>query len=354
MITVGDLKQLWTFIIAIVLSLWNEPAAQQPLTQNPNSHILRLPPELVLDVADFLSPDSQLLLSHSCRKLRTAMGHMTADRLSQSERLHYLTALGSNRAKKWVCEQCTTLHHADRHDCPSTPRNRSCQRPFDLSRRYYWHSSYSVYHRHVQLALKYSRLGQPKNQKHLKRLLAPFYDGFYTDLLRREVLITSFATTPKIVNRRYLQRSVYTYQQDTEPVTTATIGCLGICPHQGFGMLQWWPIIEERARQAGVPIKPPRPKDLLRDTMRQAFERPGKELRGSCELCPTDFSVKVTLAKATLRVWQDFGAEGTSLDRCWRAHVENNEGLWEAFGRERGSVRVLYENRALGQWASGL
>ncbi|ERS97486.1 hypothetical protein HMPREF1624_05654 [Sporothrix schenckii ATCC 58251] len=73
---------------------------------------------------------------------------------------------------------------------------------------------------------------------------------------------------------------------------------------------------------------------------------------GSCDRCPTDFSVRASDAGLEITVWQDFGPEASVTDVWWQSHVPGPvlqsmaPNTWQSgltVEHDPGSVRALFE-----------
>ncbi|KAI2642190.1 hypothetical protein GGS21DRAFT_293920 [Xylaria nigripes] len=333
----------------------------QPSPDLPNQSVplLQLPVELVQQVAQFLKPVDITLLSQTCRSLWAAFGEsFRPGKISDTDRLPYLVGLARSKPDVWVCGDCTILHPVDNpHDTPireskgavrlTCPKLRIKSFVFGGVGEF----QARLEHRHVQLALKYTRLQQPEYDEYLRALLKPheyvIMRSDHPDFVGREIYdVKPRVCTDDDGNLRFLLLSTWLY-------ITRGGGLLGnngytikhkwaqlICPHLGITRNS----VNNNALTAAI---------------RQVFidgassNRPARI--GSCYCCATDFSVQWIGANLVLRAWQDFGSEVSPTDLAWQTHIIKDKlvlrceysGFTASTGtplyHEPGSVRRLYE-----------
>ncbi|KND90959.1 hypothetical protein TOPH_04341 [Tolypocladium ophioglossoides CBS 100239] len=307
---------------------------QPQKSQKRNCPILNLPVDLILPIAEYLPLCSQVFLSETCRSMQSIFVHFRAlIHISDEERLEFLVDRVRNLPSRWLCEVCLKLHQVHLQDTPKHTRTMTCPLGWQqLRERGYSLMSFQIDHRHVQLALKYTRMKDVNNvyQEYLKALLKPVYTSFFTHPGFTFLLQTMQATYPKVVDGRYLIQSVYSYLAAHTAVTRGAVGDLEVCLHQGF--YSTWDL-------------PWRHSSSLSDAMDAAFHDIGHEKCGSCPLCLTDFSVYITPERAIVRVWQDLGPEGSALEPAWGTHTHAFRSKYH--GRyvyhEPGSIRVFHD-----------
>lgn len=299
-----------------------------------DSYILQLPLELLLKILAHLPPYSQLLVYQTCRSLRAITHQYFLEKIhlwSKREYvLLYLTHLSRSRPDQWVCAPCSQLHQASAYDTPacrpfSFPEcekkrkfiNRSCGE----FRRFIYHE-YHVEHRHVQLALKYARLNDPKwkHQGHLQRLTTPYHYTFYSPLDVDIGISGRYSAYPKVVNGRYLLFAIWTYREARTKVLQNSIISLLLCPHLH--------------NYRGIS----RHNEFFTQSRYRPFSTERMETFDACPFCRTDYYVQTSPERVIVCAWQDFGAEGTILDLDWRSIVLGGQGVYH----QPGSVRELY------------
>ena len=339
---------------------WWQPKRPQRQRQHSSCHILQLPPELILNICDFLPPVSRVLVSQTCYPLREILGDSASTaHLSYEQYLKFLTTLAHNWCDLWVCEVCPALHTVSEHDTPSA-RNQSMS---ETSRWYHFQdTAYGsrhrfdfrqlfIDHRHVQLALKYTRMRHPDYQGYLEKLLRPYhnanFDIRFTCMDPPPVVQVDYKVQPRIATAtdgtpRFLTMSRWRYVRSDQErmLTPKAMGHLFICPHQSRSIL-----IEGH-------------KDYeLSSAIETSFILRSEEICSACPFCRTDFSIRVSadLESAELHVWQDLGPEGSPMDEEWNSQVRRHSyrtlrscGVYcrtklATVYHEPGSIRSLFD-----------
>ncbi|KAH6987873.1 hypothetical protein BKA56DRAFT_612614 [Ilyonectria sp. MPI-CAGE-AT-0026] len=334
-----------TMVPRRLLAMIKSTIRQSPgKVQSQDCIILQLPVEVLLLIVESLPLFNQIIVSQTCRPLRNILAHLrnSASYLPRDEFLEFLSCLARNMPRKWVCGVCLALHRVCLQDTRKNPYYSNCPRfchqtPYRLE-------SFYLYNRHVQLALKYTRMGNisKKYQRHLETLLTPYHGTFSADAFKETTLQRRHSVYPKIVNGRYLVLSVWRYDMDREKVSRERMDSLWVCGHQ---ILNDW---DDALREmAGYRVQD-NPKKVLWTAVSTAFQAEGAEVHKSCPYCLTDFSVQACPERATVRMWQDLGPEGSPLNTEW---TENNISIsiWEELGfkilsnKVPGDIRRLYE-----------
>ncbi len=297
------------------------------------SSFLQLP-ILILDlIFDTLPLDSKVLLSQTCRVMRRLLNQACAATIRElplSNRLELLTELANALPDHQVCSICYELHTVNTMDVPY----RICYRRdyrcsvFSMLDSHHFGLRYYLTHYHVQLALKYHRLGSVY-QEYLTSLLAP-HSVVYP---RGKPLALTFSARPRIAaGPRFILFTSwdFTDKHRTGPPSMKNLQALKFCPHLTF-------------------IQDPDPRlqeNPLVCAIRSAFEAVGVEVHESCARCPTDCSVVVHRSGRILfRIWQDLGSFSSPGDLCWRIFLwnEENSDFWgPTVLHPPGSVRAMY------------
>ena len=335
-------------------SLDRLPQQEQP---NPTCTILLQPIEVLLLVADHLPPASRVLLSQTCRSIRAALGNPSSKSLSRRDFVDYLSGLARSLLSRWVCDVCHALHPVLEADTPRNARqwvpwlrHTSCPLGSDAWEFHcYGRESRNLDrrpvpydHRHIQLALKYTRTNDRQYQSYLYNLLMPLhanaesYGQYWSGQGYHEPNAIQYSTYPKIVavprglanasgELRFLLNSVWHYRQYYRPVSIDSMSSLRICPHLDFRI--------RYLRDSGDLLQ------VLISALTSAFEAAGEAvISEACPRCPTDFSVKASAEYACVRVWQDLGSETSPLDVAWRIHVWDTRDVPLYGGINAGSV----------------
>ncbi|KAI0411435.1 hypothetical protein F5X98DRAFT_383792 [Xylaria grammica] len=314
---------------------------------NLDSCLLQLPPELILYIADFLSPSDLILFSQTCYPLRAILQkYINTVKLSRTEYLSYLAAHAREDPRKWVCGKCMTLHPVVGLDTPAANLQRSsCPRRSHGEIRYdnrLYYGQIRLEHHHIQLALKYTRLQKYKYNSYLRALLAPHYDPNFSPRNNAQ-LKTHYSAYPKIAtahngNLTFLLLSTWRYHKGLGNISFDNIGYLPICPHVMIHPFRTW--------------GPHDPSYGLQEALKMVLGAKGdrQEHTGACPRCATDFSVRLNPRFLDLHVWQDFGPEGSPGDLAWETHCDGigldgvpNCGDWgHILYHEPGTIRKLY------------
>ncbi|KAM0524466.1 hypothetical protein ACHAPE_000560 [Trichoderma viride] len=308
-------------------------------------YILQLPVVTLVEILALLPPYTLLLVYQTCGPLRriiyeyflSGRGDILAN-ATPEDRLIYLAHFSRLQPDRWVCAKCCKLHRIHGKDTPETcsSRHLSCVDGLDISERY-GESKYLGYapkHRHVELALKYTRLEdkERKYRKYLLKLLEPYHrrlqEPYWTITRGVEV---RFSAYPKVVNGRYLLLSIWTYLGYKIKPGRKSIRYLDICPHYSQEEVgrnyRWGQIGQAGIEHAGV--------DQALDT---AFATRNTPAHFSCDSCRTDFTIETSSERVTICIWQDFGSEGTIYDVEWGAIARDANFLYH----QPQSVRQLY------------
>ncbi|KAM4065423.1 hypothetical protein HRG_004257 [Hirsutella rhossiliensis] len=326
---------------------------QQQQQQKTVCALLEVPVEIALLIAKNLPLHGQLLLSQTCRALRIALHHplgLDKAKWGSSQSVEFLSCLARQRPDHWACWRCHCLHRTDHADSPASQfrQRRGCKSRSGEIFGPRIGSLFRLYHFHVQLALKYTRLARAgledeggRRQRHLEKILQPYHGGLPTRL--PPSLLIWYSIFPRIVDGRFLVLSVWSFEdEDTEVKRQRDVlrFVLPLCPHKNYHDLAW--AIRRRKKQ------------LLLD-QQFAFCRTGNELaptspvrvevHDACPNCRTDFSVRGSQMCSVLRCWQDLGPEASPRNRVWRARADMLEDnrLPNVY-HEPGSVRALYES----------
>ncbi|OIW32118.1 hypothetical protein CONLIGDRAFT_629808 [Coniochaeta ligniaria NRRL 30616] len=188
--------------------------------QNLDCALLQLPVEMIVLISEALSPAEQIIFSQTCWALRTVLGSNPAGTLDRHERLEYLAGIARGLPGQWACAVCETLHSVNSRDTPKEPQHMTCPQQFDpcgFQSRLFDSRHLQLGHRHIQLALKYVRMGDYSRSNYLQELVAPYHDDNFVAHRFTEkwpnVLAARYSVYPKVAvgpdgNLRYLTLSV--------------------------------------------------------------------------------------------------------------------------------------------------
>ncbi|KAI0169508.1 hypothetical protein GGR52DRAFT_592115 [Hypoxylon sp. FL1284] len=370
---------------------------EQPTTlarkrQPSNCYIVDLPVELVLMIAEWLSPASKIVLSQTCRSTRYVFGSgLNTSLLTRYGKLEYLALVGRDDVGSWLCDRCVALHPINYGDVPRQPRRTWCPKGLRSAaekasaRECYgaWHPEppeADLDYRHVQLALKYARIGGavPPSQRapaarYFAALMAPYRclghsargephpfqtrtnrrSGLRPRLPPRTTLRSDYCAAPRIVLGPHDAafggaRPRFVLFSDWELTvsraasggggdkTTAAprfdvedLGHLDLCAHLA--------LCATCPRDPRLGRAPPWVDNDLRAAARRVLgaynaglhdDCAGVEIRGACARCPVDFAVRYErrggddddILVVGVRAWHDFGPEASPMRSEWLCH----------------------------------
>jgi hypothetical protein len=204
-----DLEKRYRYLYFVIKNAF---ASRTTRKQQSNDCLLlhMLPTELLLQIAEFLPASSKVFFSHTCIALRKGLGLPTLKELPLADQINYAGVLAKDRPDVRVCSSCGRLHAVRKHDSPTgwpglkitfTGHDEDCRSTFEHK---------FPGERHIQLALKYSRLGteNPKHKGILEGVLQP---AVYTsrDVYARVHYLKRWKWC-KIVNGRLLAMTKWT------------------------------------------------------------------------------------------------------------------------------------------------
>lgn len=304
------------------------PAAPAPAA------ILLLPEEILTLVIHQLALHDKLLLSRTCttmRRLASCEWRVELDRYSISEKLGFWTGLAYVLPDYFICAGCYCPHRIDTSDVPSRSL-LSCCPDRTLTKK----TAYALEHHHVQLALKYHRLGN-SHQGYLKALMASYTSARYP-------LTLIYTAQPRIVLNRFLLKEQWVMGNERGPVSKQSVGrdSIVLCPHVIFCL----PEPGERSLDGPGSLFSQRQAIMFSTVISSAFQYRGSEQYYYCNRCPTDYSVIVTSpSSVTFTAWHDFGSHenGSPLDLYWTTqNWSKGRSKLPTLRHKQGSVRKLY------------
>ena len=312
------------------LNLFETPAVEQ------TSAFLNLPIDILCSICDELPLSTKILLSHACK----AMWYMLRSKCSfqlkaigRKDRFNVLAELGNLLPDNYHCIKCNVLHPVEPDDIPNLTnwycRRHSCRTPGQMFDSVYPQASYSVSFHHVQLALKYSRMGE-KHQDCRRNILQYFEIRPVSS-----PIIKAFAAKPRIVNDRFILLTTYVLYAG--PLRDAAKRdydkYIMFCPHHHFGIgtglgNSFAAILQKAAINAAT----------MQAQHTELF---------SCDRCPTDFSLVAGDDEAILQVWHDLGNGYSVEDSSWQKHLYSKQnGICRGlqFNYEHGSISKMYNS----------
>lgn len=325
-------QQLIMHIRQLFAILFRRGRKQDTVKQN--SYFLDLPVDLIYAFFDELQLPEKVLLSETCRDLWYILRHQCASATREAtaiERLECLAVLGDILPDHRCCASCSTLHRLDPKDLPVMSNDKfymPCPAPEPVRSRHRLMSQYSIAFRHVQLAIKYTRLRDTHQDYR-----ASVMQRFTTSIPQFYSMRLIFSANPTIICGRFILMSTFIFYTPAEQISLSDItrAHFQICPHLG----------------ASGPLLPyNRLLSAIGSACKVAAGQPGLHKSVySCYQCPTDFTVAIHPRSVSLLVWQDLGAGVSPADPCWHSHIwtdENNRVMGTKFNYEHGSIKKMY------------
>lgn len=284
------------------------------------------------------------MLSQSCATLRNILQGYNARefaRSSANDRIGYFARRARDLPDHWVCEKCATLHRVEQHDCPWHPNGCTAD-GFLEQPTFFDYGRYHLEHRHIQLILKYTRMGDscgPLYRMRLQYMMrgclwdSTAYRGPHLYWGRLYPGTGAFWAEPKVADGRFLlSTGAIFYPDEPGPLHRDHTCMLMLCGHQ-----VWCPSLAQRldrVRAPGSAVPPDEAAVLesaswvedseLHRAMAHLLETKGTEANVSCPFCPSEAQVTISRdkndrQKIQASFWHDFGTEGSPLDVQWKA-----------------------------------
>jgi hypothetical protein len=292
-------------------------------------HLLELPSELLLCIAEYMTPAEKLLTAFTCRILLSSLYSAAVDEvrsLAADEHEEYLCEMLSGLAiyDRVVCAICRRLHDIDELDVPGLNKRSKFTGCWPAGAYLANMSKYCLHQRHVQLALRLSQTGV-RNER-LKQLLQPYYDSgwaSFTPMTRETRAHPLIADGSYLLHIRENFRPLYHNE-----ITIGQCRFLEICPHTG---------VAERFADF-------RSSQRLKAALINASFEHGSEHAGVCTICATEFCVSITDSGLTVNAWYDFGTDPRPSSEWWKTHVVfRDSDLMKASERFTPMTRKLRE-----------
>ncbi|KAI8960772.1 hypothetical protein F5Y11DRAFT_367189 [Daldinia sp. FL1419] len=312
------------------------------------SRLLKLPVELIHIIADQVPLVDRGIFALTCRSLRATIARPSVHEFTACQCLDYLSRIARDLPDEWG-------------DTPATPWRFTCPSPWDQwCKKVYNQPSrldsrlIQIDHRHIQLALKYTRLKYHSYQLYLRELLKEHRDTAFPTHPpphgQPNILDVEYVATPNIVkdsdgNFRYLLKSTWDYRKAAMEISLVTVGDLKLCPH--FHVL-----------------------GHLRDTstgLLKAIQTVWKEIINSkknryklfCRRCATDTTITILPEHISVCIYQDFGIKGSPGHINWEKNLANPRLNHPAAERRPmfknyGSIRKLYDQNQTFQFSRQL
>ncbi|EHK19982.1 uncharacterized protein TRIVIDRAFT_48257 [Trichoderma virens Gv29-8] len=310
-------------------------------SNNAKAALLKMPVELILEFSDAMPTVDKIVFAQTCRPIFNSVGLIPFSKDEEEfreEKFEYLARRSRETLNQWVCEQCLCQHDVDLADTPSRPA-LNCpvgdlyRSKHNLSLRLISGECYRLGRRHVQLALKYTRLYNETSsvqQQYLRSLMAAH--SYSLSYLHKGIKVSQMVKiTPRVVDGRFLLKCIFEYRQKAQPIHKEPLFGEFVCQHQsclGEGEAYY-------------------PFSQFNTAVEKALDNKQHEFRSHCHYCCTDFTVKASTHGIRVTVWHDLGTESSALDPVWKASVyspelySSDEGL---VNNAPGRVRELYDS----------
>ncbi|KAL6870425.1 hypothetical protein J3F83DRAFT_736286 [Trichoderma novae-zelandiae] len=223
--------------------------------QNPLCAILQLPVEMMLLIFEHLPQYQRIILAQTCSSLRKIFidNHkacedgrhpLSSGQLGIDQRSWFLSTLAYRQPNLLACYLCMKTHTIDKDDTLlSWFKDNRCRKPASREGSFYRGTEYHVRYRHIQLALKYTRLvkeegnGGPVLQRKYKGYLNNLMQPYSSPIQPREHGMTNKITgaltvSPKVADGRFIIQSTWKFDKSAEDVSHEWLWGLRICWHQ--------------------------------------------------------------------------------------------------------------------------
>ncbi|KAK8148277.1 hypothetical protein G3M48_010562 [Beauveria asiatica] len=302
----------------------SRPSSCGPGGASVASILLRSSLDLILDIIRFLNRRDRALLSLTCSYMRDAVKLLSqsnhAEDTDERTYINYLYCLARDMPYRWVCEPCMKLHDISTKDTPRDTSQIHCRKiQCWLLYSHFVHRAqcFRLGHRHVQLAVKLSRLGNNLLKEHrlyLEAIMAP-YTGtaiFPTDPIDIVPRSAKHTVQCKIVDGRFLTLTTFAYSSSRgRGLSMSMIGAVAVCEHQESKMLEG-----ARFVASGEPM-------TLTCALEIALHFPNFPVVGHCMQCPVDYEVSWKGNLLRVRAWADFGTDEGAKEGSWGAVVRD-------------------------------
>lgn len=297
-----------------------------------------LPPELVLCIAQFLSPVSTLSFSLCCRPIHSLLKSQYVEITKEVQNLdHYefLTLLERDLPNYILCYYCERLHAMK--NAHEYVYSNWCRREYTLP---CWQADYNailglyIYRDFsfpvFQMAMKLYRQGLDYSK--LLKLLSHENEAYPHHGYVEHRTASSKIVAGSLVIR---QETRFT-MPPTQPLTALRDINVFICPHIRFRSLK---IVNQHRKVRNGTYW----------TESRGYQNSNKLIK--CSYCLTEFQIDFTeLGKQGyamyFRKWQDLGQGLSPLDHQWQSHISRGDlGPLQRVKFDRGSIYAAFEGK---------
>ncbi|KAM3484574.1 hypothetical protein MY8738_002082 [Beauveria namnaoensis] len=300
------------------------PSSSDPGEASVASILLRISLDSILDIIRFLHRRDRALLSLTCSYMRDAVNSVSqpdhAEDKDERTYINYLYCLARDMPYRWVCEPCMKLHDISTQDTPRDTSQIHCRKiQCWLLYSHFVHRAqgYRLGHRHVQLAVKLSRLGNNLLKEHrlyLEAIMAPYVGTaiFRTGPIDAAPCSAKHTVRCKIVDGRFLTLTTFAYSRSRRRgLNMSMIGAVAVCQHQASKTLEG-----SRFVASGELM-------TLTCALEIALHFPNFPVLGHCTQCPVDYEVSWKGNLLRVRAWADFGTDEGVKEGSWGAVVRD-------------------------------
>ncbi|KAF5986141.1 hypothetical protein FBULB1_2571 [Fusarium bulbicola] len=295
-------------------------------TNSESCSLLGLPGDVLMYILDHTELYSLYWLSQTCKTMRhlARRDFRTLINTNAEDKAKFLLGLAYVLPDHYFCGNCCQLHIFNRHGSSRMPSHcwddsvnhrRSCAILYDLQ------------HQHVQLALKYIRLGG-------------FYGHAAAKFMRSYQQSCSggplgsyihFSATPEINNFRFLLHEEWKLQASLTATLNPTNVYIPICNH-----IDLWghkPPVHSTTEILGTVWALVRHATPFKNREAERSYAP----RGSCKTCSTSYEFSVSRANGVVvKTTHDYGIFN-SLDE-WKRRSRKNRIVWATSKLDFGFV----------------
>ncbi|EJP68931.1 uncharacterized protein BBA_01966 [Beauveria bassiana ARSEF 2860] len=300
------------------------PSSSGPGEASVASILLRTSLDSILDIIRFLHRRDRALLSLTCSYMRDAVNLVSqpdhAEDKDERTYINYLYCLARDMPYRWVCEPCMKLHDISTKDTPRDTSQIHCRKiQCWLLYSHFVHRAqgYRLGHRHVQLAVKLSRLGNNLLKEHrlyLEAIMAPYVGTaiFRTGPIDAAPRSAKHTVRCKIVDGRFLTLTTFAYSRSRRRgLNMSMIGAVAVCQHQASKTLEGARFVSSGELMT------------LTCALEIALHFPNFPVLGHCTQCPVDYEVSWKGNSLRVRAWADFGTDEGAKEGSWGAVVRD-------------------------------
>ncbi|KAK2594008.1 hypothetical protein QQS21_008270 [Conoideocrella luteorostrata] len=327
--------------------------------------LTNMPGVVIIRIVKLLSGNDRAALSYTCTQFWTARKkNMRLLAKKEMYKIPYLWQMSLQMPDHWFCVYCIRLHRFTEGDTPLNPsKTRSCPhrhvRSFCTCGIDELCPYYTLWDRHVQLALKWTRMGIHNDR--IKSLVQPFSIELNIEDARVKASVEAYVS-PLIVKGRFMLHRRWTYypgpelNRENERVQQPYWN-MRICPHQEYSESSYFAFKEEKQsihyhyhqRTASITSLSSGGdggggQTLLRregaaicKAVHDGLASPWDYIFTACPLCRTDFCVYVLkgrhaknwdpndgITAIVIMAWLDMGGECAPIHPEWASQVMHN------------------------------